>query len=105
MKRLPDIYKNVVDVNCNLNTFYSKTKSVSDIKREVVVVQDNLLSVRETISNILRRKSYGYTKRVRLTVLDRVIETRLVKEVNDKILTIDNEFIDISDIKKVEVLS
>lgn len=104
MKNLPNIYKNVVEVDNNRNTFYSKTESVMGSLEETPVVRSSQETISDTITKIFKQKAYSYTKRVQLTVGGNTYETRLVREGNGKVLTIDNELIDISSIEKIKII-
>lgn len=106
MKKLPSIYKNSIDVHNNLETFYSKNDSIiKEVSTSNVSKKLENQSVQETLKQIFSNKQYSYTKRVRVTVLGKTFETRFISEKQGNVLTIDNEFIKVSEIDKIDILS
>lgn len=102
MKKLPEIYKEVVKTNNNKNVYYSRNESVStNIKKE----NNKTSSINlENLNDIFKLGKNNYTEKVRIKTKDRVYETRLVRRNNGKILTIDNDIIKESEITSLEIL-
>lgn len=105
MKKLPSIYKNSVDVHNNLETFYSKNKANEKEKQEFSMVHQEKDSILTTVQEIFKNRTYSYTKKVRVTAYGKTYDTRFIQENYGKILTIDNEILDIADIDGLTILS
>lgn len=102
MRRLPEIYKEVVKTNNNKNVYYSRNESIStNIKKE----NNKKSSINlENLNDIFKLGKNNYTEKVRIKTKDRVYETRLIRRNNGKILTIDNDIIKESEITSLEIL-
>lgn len=102
MRRLPEIYKEVVKTNNNKNVYYSRNESIStNIKKE----NNKTSSINlENLNDIFKLGKNNYTEKVRIKTKDRVYETRLIRRNNGKILTIDNDIIKESEITSLEIL-
>jgi len=102
VKKLPEIYKEVININNNKNTFYSKNEIGTITNNKNIVVNNNTLS--DNLKSIFLLGKNSYTKKVRVITKDISYETRLVRRNNGKILTIDNDTINESDIISLEIL-
>lgn len=102
MKKLPEIYKEVVKTNNNKNVYYSRNESVStNIKKE----NNKTSSINlENLNDIFKLGKNNYTEKVRIKTKDRVYETRLIRRNNSKLLTIDNDIINENEVISLEVL-
>lgn len=107
MKKLPSIYKNTVHVQNNLNTFYSKhDQNLIEVLEEVPSKKNySHLPVRETLKKVFENPMYSYMKTVRVGMHGNVFETRIIREDQGRLLTIDNEFIEISEIESLYIIS
>lgn len=103
MKKLPEIYKEVVNVNNNKKVFYSKNGAITDAKEVRKDVNTNN-SYLDNLKTVFLLGKNSYTKKVRLTTKDRTYETRLIRRNYGKILTIDNDIINEEDITSLEIL-
>lgn len=102
MRKLPEIYKEVVKINNNRNVFYSKNSEVINNKEQSYKLPDN--SYLDILKDIFKLGKNSYTRKVRLITKDRVYETRLIRRNNGRLLTIDNDLISEKDIVSLEIL-
>ncbi len=101
MKELPKIYKNKVEKDTNLKTYYS---SDGNEKQEKVIISPKRGGIEETLEEIFKSKAYTYTKKVMITVNGKTYPTRFISRNQNKILTIDNEIIEVSQIEAIDII-
>lgn len=103
MRKLPEIYKAVVTVNNNKTIYYSKSEpsTTNLIEKKKVEITS---SISDVIKSLFQYGKASYTKKVRIKTKDKVYETRLIRRNNGKLLTIDNDIINESDIISLEIL-
>jgi len=88
MKKLPKMYKNNVNkkINNNATVFYGS----------------NGASVKEINIDDYFKKNKIYRKDVKITLNDKTIVKNIIGRTTNHLITIDNELINIQDIKKIE---
>jgi hypothetical protein len=88
MKKLPKMYKNNVNKKINNNTivFYGSKND----KNKEINIEDYFL------------KNKIYRKEVKITLNDKVIIKNIIGRTTNHLITMDNELINIQDIKKIE---
>lgn len=88
MKKLPKMYKNNIKKRMNNNTtvFYGG----KDEKAKEINIEDYFL------------KNKIYRKEVKITLNDKVIIKNIIGRTTNHLITMDNELINIQDIKKIE---
>lgn len=88
MKKLPKMYKNNVNKKINNNTivFYG---SKNDKNKEINI--DDYF-----------KKNKIYRKNVKITLNDKVIIKNIIGRTTNHLITMDNELINIQDIKRIE---
>ena len=103
-KKLPNIFvnKNTGIVKNNEEFYYGK----DNINNETKIIDNNMkdILIREKIDDIFNSSSFIYKARVIITTKDNDKEYTLIGRDKNKLLTIDNETIlisDVLDIKKV----
>lgn len=103
MKKLPEIYKEVVSVNNNKNIYYSRNEPVpTNVKVEKKVISTSTTT--DILKSLFQSGKTNYTKKVRIKTGNKVYETRLIRRNNGKLLTIDNDIINENEIISLEVL-
>lgn len=103
-KKLPNIFvnKNTGIVKNNEEFYYGK----DNINNETKIIDNNMkdILIRKKIDNIFNSSSFIYKARVIITTKDNDKEYTLIGRDKNKLLTIDNETIlisDVLDIKKI----
>lgn len=96
----PDIFKPNVDVNNNKKVYYSflddRLKIESELDRSSF--DKNNLSPLEFIDNLSKSDSYMFSKNVIIKTCDKTYDTRIAGKIGDRIITLDNDSININDI-------
>ena len=90
MKKLPSLYKNINLTIKNHNHSYCYVREEESIKEENSLLEELLKNPK-----VYQIPLIIYTK-------EKIIVTRIIKKVDNKILTIDNQEIPIQDIIKIE---
>jgi len=105
MNKLPEIYKEVININNNKNVFYSKNENIIiQTKEEKREITNKNTSIPNTLKTIFSLGKNSYTKKVRLKTNDKIYETRLIRRNNGRILTIDNDIIEERNITSLEII-
>lgn len=90
MKKLPNIYKNTIDKKISNN------KEVCHLKNS-----DSNKSILEKIDYIFMDDHYSYNILVNIVTSNRIYDTYLVSRTDDYVVTLDNDIININDIKEL----
>lgn len=94
MKNLPKLYKGTVSASNNRKVFYSKNDCLLEENKN----NTSLVN----LDDLFKNNKYGYSEEIKIVTNKKEYVTRLVKKINDTVLTIDNELIKVEDIKKIE---
>lgn len=94
MNKLPKIYK--ADISKKINN----NKSVCHLKEEKTSNNNTL----EVLDYIFNNNHYPYNIRVKIVTNNKEYDTYIISKDNRFIMTLDNDFIRISDIKNIEVI-
>ena len=106
-EKLPKIFANKINKKLeNNNTVYTtnekerdeSTKDVTNIIKEELYNE----SIEQKINKILKSNKYIYKIPVIIETNEKKIETNIIGKNQTKIININNEFIKIKDIKKIE---
>lgn len=62
---------------------------------------DNNLTVKEKLDKLLNRNGYVFNVDVKIITFNKEYETRIAGKVNNHLITLDNDIINISDIKDI----
>ena len=97
MKKLPSIYHN--DINRNI----SNNQDVCYAKEEIRSINNNInTNIEEILDNLFKEDGYIFNKPLIITTKDKSYDTAIVKKTNNKIFTLTDDIIDISDIISIE---
>ena len=93
-KDLPKVYANKIDkeINNDQEVFYSRNSYTNDIR-----------SINKKINDIFSSPNFVYKKNVKILTSNGTINKTIVGINNNNLLTMDNEVINISEIKDIEV--
>lgn len=87
----PDIYKPNINVNNNRKVYYSFLNN-SEKENETPI---------EFIDNLSKNGEYMFSKKVIIKTKEKEYETRIAGKIGNKIITLDNDSININDIEKI----
>ena len=93
MKKLPELYKNE-DINTSTNKSYCYLKN-EELKRK---------EIEEKLRIIFNGMGYAYNIPVLIKTKDKEYRTSLVTKTKEKIITLNNDLININDIISFEIL-
>ena len=100
MKKLPNLYANTFDKKIDNSLEYIT------ISNEVLDnIELNNYDLIKKIDNIFKSKNYIYKINTEITLKDKILTETIIGKTNNKLITINNELINISDIiniKKVD---
>lgn len=100
MKKLPKLYTNTFNKKIdNSQEYTTVSNKIEENKNEI-----NYYDINKKIDNIFKSKNYIYKIKTEITLKDKIISKIIIGKTNNKLITIDNELIninDIIDIKKV----
>ena len=88
--------------------FYSFNKKIDnsleyikiDTTKKIESLSKN--EINKKINNIFKSKNYIYKIKVEITLKDKVFETYIIGKTNNKLITLENNFININDIKNIK---
>ncbi len=107
-KRLPKIYINNImkKLHNNDTVYYSALSNnhyeANNILTDVSVKKESNLDIEEKIIEMFRSPNYVYKLGVDLTLKDnQVIHKEIIGQMDNKLITIDEQLIDIDDIKDI----
>lgn len=100
-KKLPNIFVNKIDKKiCNNETMYCSFNSNTD---NIEVVEDKI-DIDEKIKSLFNSPNYVYKIATTITLNDgRKLEKNIIGKTSGKLITIDEELIDIKNIKDIEL--
>lgn len=93
----PDIFKPNVHVNNNRKVYYSFLDDRLNIDKENDYEEDP----RDFIENLSKSGAYMFSKNVIIKTKDKTYDTRIAGKIGDRIITLDNDSINISDIERI----
>ena len=94
MKKLPKIYQNnEKTINTNKKVCYLKTEDKTNNEKKV----------KETLDIIFTSRSYSYNIPVIIETNEKVYNTTIVTRTNESIYTLEDEKINISNIKNITI--
>lgn len=97
-KKLPNLYINKITKPINNNkTFYYTAH------KEKEIIKDNPINLRDKIGKLFNSPNFVYKINVNITLKDeKIINKDIVGEVNGKLITLDEELIEIDNIIDIE---
>jgi len=101
MKKLPDLYTNSFDKKIDNSLDYITINNTSNIENR----NSNKYDIKKKIDNIFKSSSYIYKIKVEITLKDKVIVENIVGRNNNKLITFNNDTINISEILDIKELS
>ena len=81
-----------------------QSKGNDDEKSNSISINENSLTVNEKIDALLNRNGYVFNVDVKIITNKKDYLTRIAGKVNNKLITLDNDVIYISDIKDILIL-
>ena len=100
-------YYNISDVNNNSYEI-KESNNVEEVNTKVIednVIENDNLSVREKLTQIFNRNGYTFNVNVKIITNIKEYNTKIAGRVNDHIITLDNDIININDIKDIVILN
>jgi hypothetical protein len=107
-KKLPNLYVNKIERNINNNvmSYYSAhkkniSKEINNIEKRKIAGSN--ISIKDKINEMFSSPNYVYKMNVTMILKnDDVVNKNVIGQVDDKLLTIDEELINIKDIKDIK---
>lgn len=101
-KKLPSVYANKIDktFHNNKKVFYGSSKEES----EELKANKTEVPVTQKINRLFASSTYIYKMDVKITLQDRILEKRIIGRNKKNLITIENEFIPIDEIKDIEAI-
>jgi len=99
MKKLPNLYTNTFDKKID-NSIEYITISNNNIKQT-----NNNYNLKRKIDNIFKSSNYIYKIKVEITLKDKILNEYIIGRNNNKLITYNNETINISDILDIKELT
>ena len=90
MKKLPKIYQNKIDKNIHNN-------------KEIDYVKETNKNIKEILNKILNEEGYSYNKEVIIETNNKVYDTYIITRTKNNIVTLEDEIININDIKNIKI--
>ena len=100
MKKLPKLFTNSFDKKIDNSIEYTIVKDDINEKRTI-----NRYEINRKIDNIFKSSSYIYKIKVKLLLKDKNLEEYIIGRDTTRLITINNEYINISDILDIEELN
>lgn len=105
-KNIPKMYKNKINKKLdNSQLVYSTLNNNNNNKELPKAIKknslDDLFTIEQKIYNILHAKNYIYKADVTIVTKDGTYNKRIIGKNGDNLITFDNEYIKISDIKDI----
>lgn len=94
MKKLPDLYKSAINKSIHNNKEVCYLKNVEEKPKE---------SIEKTINQIFNGIGYSYNIPVTIVTDLKVYNTSLIAKIRNNVVTLDNEVINIDDIRNIEI--
>ena len=99
MNEKPKMYQNKIDKEIHNN----KLVYTSFEKESVKETNWNITDIRKKINDIINSKTFIYSKLVNIVIGNDTIKRKIVGIYNNSLVTIDNEYIPINNIKDIYV--
>ena len=105
------VFANKIDKKIGNNQSYYDILNIDNNFDELIEdnnankIENNNLSVREKLNKIFERNGYVFNVDVRIVTKSKEYITKIATKVNNQIITLDNDIIDINDIKDIIVLN
>jgi len=99
MEDKPKMYKNKIDKEFHNNKVVYMSSDKSNDKKTISIEQSS--DVRKKINDIINSNSFIYRTRVNIVIGDEVISRKIIGVFNNNLVTIDNEYIPIDNIKDI----
>ena len=96
MKKLPNLYTNSFDKKIDNSIDYIKINN----NETITTLSKNELD--KKINNIFKSKNYIYKIKVEITLKNTIVEKYLIGKTKNNLITIENELININDIKNIK---
>lgn len=107
MKKLPKIYQGDFSkkINNNKKYCYLENEEILNRKEKISKNEKNKkdTNIVQTIDEIFKGMGYSYTVPVIIKTIDKRYETFLISRTKNKIVTLENEIINIDDIISLEI--
>lgn len=95
----PEIYKpNIGNINNNTKTYYSFLDDRLDIERKEESINESPI---DFINKLSKSGTYIFDKDVVIVTKDKKYETRIAGKIGNRVITLDNDSININDIIKI----
>lgn len=109
MKEKGNMYKSPIDKEINnsqkvYSTLYENQNNNSNNSNDSMKIKKNNIdyrSVDRKIYDILHSNNYIYKANVTIVLKDKTINKKIIGKTKDKLITMDNEYINISDIEDI----
>lgn len=100
MSKKPEIFKpNMNFIDNNKKAYYSYLEEPFEIENDIK--EDGTSDVLGFINNISNSGSYVFNKKVVIVTDDKTYETRIAGKLGNRLITLDNDSINIDKIKKI----
>lgn len=109
MKEKGNMYKSPIDKEINnsqkvYSTLYENQNNNSNNSNNSMKIKKNNIdyrSIDRKIYDILHSNNYIYKANVTIVLKDKTINKKIIGKTKDKLITMDNEYINISDIEDI----
>ncbi len=102
MSKKPEIFKpNMSFTDNNKKAYYSYLEDPLEIENENIEKTEDTTDVIGFLNNISSSGSYVFNKKVIIVTNDRTYDTRIAGKLGNRLITLDNDSINIDDIKKI----
>lgn len=99
MSKKPEIFKpNMTFIDNNKKTYYSYLEEPLEVEEKQ---QDESVDVLGFLNNISNSGSYVFNKKVVIVTNDKTYETRIAGKIGNRLITLDNDSINIDEIKTI----
>lgn len=100
MKKLPKITQNEIKKQINNNKIACKCEVKEKLEKNII--PDNQDNITKILNKIFSGLGYSYNIPVNIITKDKEYNTSLITKTKDKIITLDNEIINIADIISIK---
>jgi len=90
--------KNKVFVN-KINDHIGNNQSVCKVNEDVII--DEKINVEEKLNQLFNTNGYIFNVRVKIITDNKTYDTKIASQVGNSIITLDNDIININDIKDI----
>lgn len=99
MKDLPKVFANKIDKKIENNKTYSISKNEEKVEERKFKIEKN---INQKINEIFSSPKYVYKADVIITTNEGILEKRIIGKNRNNLITMDNELIDIGQIKDIK---